>query len=119
VERKDHAEAIAEMALDMQEAIARFQWSNGESLRIRIGINTGGPVVAAVVGLKKFAYDVWGNTVNIACRMESLSIPGRIHATADTYERLKDKYEFEERGAITVKGKGEMTTYWLTGRKGL
>jgi PleD family two-component response regulator len=119
VERKDHAEAIAEMALDMQEAIARFQWPNGESLCIRIGINTGGPVVAAVVGLKKFAYDVWGNTVNIACRMESLSIPGRIHATADTYERLKDKYEFEERGAITVKGKGEMTTYWLTGRKGL
>jgi class 3 adenylate cyclase len=117
VERKDHAEAIAEMALDMQEAIVRFHWPNGEPLRIRIGINTGGPVVAAVVGVKKFAYDVWGNTVNIACRMESLSIPGRIHVTAQTYMRLKDKYLFEERGAIAVKGTGEMTTYWLKGRK--
>ncbi len=114
--RNDHAEAIAEMALDMQDAIASFQWPNGEPLRLRVGINTGGPVVAAVIGTKKFAYDVWGDAVNIASRMESQGVAGRIHVTAATYERLKDKYKFGQRGAIAVKGKGEMTTYWLLGR---
>ncbi len=117
VVRKDHAEAVAEMALGMQQAIANFQWSNEEPLHLRIGINTGGPVVAAVIGTKKFAYDVWGDAVNIASRMESQGKPGRIQVTAATYERLKDKYEFEERGAIAIKGKGEMITYWLLGRK--
>ncbi|MBD1807060.1 response regulator [Microcoleus sp. FACHB-SPT15] len=117
VVRNDHAEAIAEMALDMQKAIARFQWPNGEPLKLRIGINTGGPVVAAVIGIKKFAYDIWGNAVNIACRMETQGVAGRIQVTADTYERLQDKYEFEERGVIGVKGRGEMTTYWLCDRK--
>lgn len=114
--RNDHAEVIAEMALDMQDAIASFHWPNGEPLALRIGINTGGPVVAAVIGTKKFAYDVWGDAVNIASRMESQGIAGRIHVTAATYERLKDKYKFGQRGAIAVKGKGEMTTYWLLGR---
>jgi PleD family two-component response regulator len=117
VVRNDHAEAIAEMALDMQKAIARFQWPNGEPLKLRIGINTGGPVVAAVIGIKKFAYDIWGNAVNMACRMETQGVAGRIQVTADTYERLQDKYEFEERGVIGVKGRGEMTTYWLCDRK--
>jgi PleD family two-component response regulator len=117
VVRKDHAEAIAEMALGMQQAIANFQWSNEEPLCLRIGINTGGPVVAAVIGTKKFAYDVWGDAVNIASRMESQGEPGRIQVTAATYERLKDKYEFEKRGAIAIKGRGEMITYWLLGRK--
>ena len=115
--RKDHAEAIAEMALDMQQAIQDFHWPNGEPLHLRIGINTGGPVVGAVIGIKKFAYDVWGDAVNIASRMESHGQPGHIHVTAATYERLKDKYKLESRGAIAVKGKGEMTTYWLLGRK--
>ncbi|MBE9129570.1 MULTISPECIES: adenylate/guanylate cyclase domain-containing protein [unclassified Coleofasciculus] len=115
--RDDHAEVIAEMALDMQQAIAQFKWSNGDPLTLRIGINTGGPVVAAVIGFKKFAYDVWGNTVNIASRMETTGEPGKIQVTAATYERLNHKYEFEKRGAIAVKGKGEMITYWLTGRK--
>ncbi|MGK7872695.1 MAG: adenylate/guanylate cyclase domain-containing protein [Xenococcaceae cyanobacterium] len=117
VVRRDHAEAAAEMALDMQREITRFKWSNGEPLQLRLGINTGGPVVGAVIGIKKFAYDVWGNTVNIASRMESQGVPGKIQVTTATYERLKDKYVLEERGAIAVKGKGEMTTYWLTGRK--
>ncbi len=117
VVRKGHAEAIAEMALDMQQAIARFQWSNGEPLALKMGINTGGPVVGAVIGIQKFAYDVWGDAVNIASHMKSHGKPGKIHVTAATYERLKDKYEFEERGAIDVKGKGEMNTYWLTGRQ--
>jgi adenylate cyclase len=115
--RPDHAEAIADMALDMQQAISQFHWPNNESLALRIGINTGGPVVAAVIGTRKFAYDVWGDAVNIACRMENQGIPGRIEVTAATYERLKDKYKFQERGAISVKGRGEMTTYWLIGRK--
>lgn len=115
--RPDHAEAIADMALDMQQAISRFHWPDSESLALRIGINTGGPVVAAVIGTRKFAYDVWGDAVNIACRMENQGIPGRIQVTAATYERLKNKYKFQERGAIAVKGRGEMTTYWLIGRK--
>ncbi|CBN54789.1 MULTISPECIES: adenylate/guanylate cyclase domain-containing protein [Kamptonema] len=111
-----HAEAVAQMALDMQTAIARFQAEKGQPFQIRIGINTGA-VVAGVIGIKKFIYDLWGNTVNIASRMESQGIPGRIQVTNATYKRLKDKYLFEERGAIAIKGKGEMITYWLTGKK--
>lgn len=111
-----HAEAVAQMALDMQTAIARFQAEKGEPFQIRIGINTGA-VVAGVIGIKKFIYDLWGNTVNIASRMESHGIPGRIQVTDTTYECLKDKYLFEKRGAIAIKGKGEMITYWLMGKK--
>lgn len=114
--RDDHAEAIAEMALDMQAAIAQFRDQTGKEFNIRIGINTG-PVVAGVIGLKKFSYDLWGDTVNIASRMESHGIPGQIQVTGATYERLQDKYLFQERGVILVKGKGEMKTYFLIGRK--
>lgn len=121
--QKDHAEAIAEMALDMLDEIARFNARFGKerhpaqpaSYSIRIGINTG-PVVAGVIGRKKFIYDLWGDTVNIASRMESHGIPGCIQVTAATYEKLQDKYQFEERGVINVKGKGEMVSYWLKGR---
>ncbi|NER50963.1 MAG: PAS domain-containing protein [Symploca sp. SIO1A3] len=111
----NHAEAIADMALDMQKAINQFQADIGESFQIRIGINTGS-VVAGVIGIKKFIYDLWGDAVNVASRMESSGIPGKIQVTTQTYERLQDKFVFEERGAITVKGKGEMTTYWLIDR---
>ncbi|MCA1992673.1 MAG: PAS domain S-box protein [Coleofasciculus sp. S288] len=114
--RTDHAEAIANMALDMQAAIAQFRQEKGKALNIRIGIHTG-PVVAGVIGIKKFSYDLWGDTVNIASRMESHGVPGQIQVTAATYERLRENYWFEERGVIQVKGKGEMTTYFLTGRK--
>ena len=117
VRRDDHASATAEMALAMQQEITRFHWSNGESLQLRVGINTGGPVVAAVIGLHKFAYDVWGDTVNIASRMESQGVPGQIQVTAATYERLRPKYLLKERGVISVRGKGEMTTYWLLGKQ--
>jgi len=112
----NHAEAIAQMALDMQQSVTRFQTDNGEPFQIRIGINTGS-VVAGVIGRKKFIYDLWGDAVNVASRMESSGLPGRIQVTAATYERLKDKYLFEERGPTFVKGKGEMITYWLTGSK--
>ena len=113
----NHAEAIAQMALDMQQAIHNFQAQQGESFQIRIGINTG-PVVAGVIGIKKFSYDLWGDAVNVASRMESTGIPGRIQVTAATKERLQDKFLFEERGVIVVKGKGKMITYWLIGKKG-
>ena len=114
--RPDHAEAVVEMALDMQQAIARFQRNDGTPFHLRIGINTG-PVVAGVIGTKKFAYDLWGDTVNVASRMESQGAAGGIQVTAATYALLRDKYIFEQRDAIAIKGKGEMITYWLTGRK--
>ncbi|HAX80837.1 MAG TPA: hypothetical protein DCY88_34610 [Cyanobacteria bacterium UBA11372] len=114
--RGDHAEAIAEMALDMQKAVIEFSNNTGIDLNIRIGINTG-PVVAGVIGIKKFIYDLWGDTVNIASRMESQGIPGHIQVTDFTYELLQHKYHFKHRGLVQVKGKGEMTTYLLTDRK--
>lgn len=114
--RADHAEAIAEMALDMQTTIADFCNKKGQELNIRIGINTG-PVVAGVIGIKKFSYDLWGDTVNIASRMESHGVAGQIQVTAATYEHLREQYLFKERGTISVKGRGEMATYFLIGRK--
>ena len=114
--KTDHAEAIAEMALDMQREINRFKHDDGEPFRLRIGIHTG-PVVAGVIGMKKFSYDLWGDTVNVASRMESQGTAGGIQVTAATYKLLKDKYFFKRRGVLAVKGKGEMITYWLTGRK--
>jgi urea transport system substrate-binding protein len=103
------------MALDMLDEVARFHDQTGEPLNMRIGINTG-PVVAGVIGTNKFIYDLWGDTVNVASRMESQGVAGGIQVTAATYQHLKDKYLFEERGVTFVKGKGDMTTYWLTGR---
>lgn len=114
--RADHAQAVAAMALDMQQAIARFNQTGQESFNIRIGINTG-PVVAGVIGAKKFSYDLWGDTVNIASRMESHGVAGCIQVTAATYEHLKDDYHLKERGSIAVKGKGEILTYFLREKK--
>jgi adenylate cyclase len=116
IERPDHAEASAEMALDMLVAIDELNVKLEASFDLRIGINSG-PVVAGVIGTKKFIYDLWGNAVNTASRMESHGVPGRIQVSFYTYELLRDKYEFEERGSIDIKGQGEMRTYFLTGPK--
>jgi len=111
-----HAEAIAQMALGMQAKIAKLCAETGEKLAIRVGINSG-PVVAGVIGVSKFTYDLWGDTVNVAARMEATGFAGRIQVTDVTYELLKDKYLFERRGVIPVKGKGNMMTYWLLQKK--
>jgi PAS domain S-box-containing protein len=116
IPKPDHAEAIAEMALAMQAAVRHLRCEQEENIQIRIGINTG-VVVAGVIGTKKFIYDLWGDAVNVASRMESSGQPGIIQVTTATYERLKDKYVFEKRGTIKVKGKGEMVTYWLIGSR--
>ncbi|WP_228055927.1 adenylate/guanylate cyclase domain-containing protein [Lusitaniella coriacea] len=116
IPHEDHADAIANMALEMQKAIRQTSTELGESFQIRIGINTGA-VIAGVIGIKKFIYDLWGDSVNVASRMESSGKPGQIQVTANTYERLKDRYIFQERGEIFVKGKGMMMTYWLRDRK--
>jgi PAS domain S-box-containing protein len=112
-----HAEAVAQMALDMQQAISQFKRSDNEApFSLRIGMDTG-PVVAGVIGMKKFSYDLWGDAVNVASRMESQGQANRIQVTANLYELLKDTHQFERRGIIDVKGKGLMTTYWLLGQK--
>ena len=88
---------------------------DGEPLALRIGIDTG-PVVAGVIGTDKFSYDLWGDTVNTASRMESHGVPGHIQVTDRTYRRLRDGYRFQKRGPIQVKGMGELVTYLLVGR---
>jgi adenylate cyclase len=114
--RPDHVEAVADVALAMQGSIAEFNAAHDSSLSMRIGIHTG-PVVAGVIGTAKFSYDLWGDTVNTASRMESHGVAGRIQVTEATYMRLRDKYTFEERGIIKVKGKGDMLTYFLFGTR--
>ncbi|HEY9649546.1 MAG TPA: adenylate/guanylate cyclase domain-containing protein, partial [Coleofasciculaceae cyanobacterium] len=114
--RPDHAEAVAQMALSMQSAIAQINTQIGEAFKLRIGINSG-PVVAGVIGLNKFIYDLWGDTVNTASRMEANGIPGEIQVTMATYEQLKNQFLFAKRGHIPIKGKGEMITYLLQGRR--
>jgi len=114
-ERRDHAQAITDIALEMQAYIHSLPSQNGKKIDFRIGINSG-PLVAGVIGHKKFQYDLWGDTVNIASRMESQGAPGRIQVTKNTYALLKDEFTFEARGRIDVKGIGEMETWFLIGR---
>jgi adenylate cyclase len=114
--REDHAEAIADMALEMGAEVERCAAESGVPLKVRIGIDTG-PVVAGVIGRAKFSYDLWGDTVNTASRMESHGVPGAIQVTERAYEQLCDRYDLGRRGTIEVKGKEPMTTYLLLGKR--
>ena len=111
--RIDHVEAVADFALEIQEILKTI---GNKTICMRTGIHTG-PAVAGVIGNKKFIYDVWGDTVNTASRMESHGIGGEIQVSEVTYEKLKDVYVFQKRGNIEVKGKGTMMTYLLQGKK--
>ena len=111
-ERADHAEATAELALRMQQAARQAAEERGVDLSLRIGIHSG-EVVAGVIGQAKFAYDLWGDTVNTASRMESHGAPGRIQLTAETRTLLPERFVCERRGMVDVKGRGEVETFWL------
>lgn len=116
IPRKDHLEALAMLALDMADAVADLKDARGRAVPLRIGM-AAGPVVAGVVGAKKFFYDVWGDAVNVAARMETTDTAGRIQVPEDVYLRLRHAFEFEERGLIEVKGKGPMHTWYLVGHR--
>jgi len=107
---------MANLALDMLDAMRANPTIRDLGLQLRVGINSG-PVVAGVIGRKRFLYDLWGAAVNIASRMESHGTPGRIQISESTYELLKSEFECESRGPVAVKGKGEMETWYLVGRK--
>lgn len=113
---ENHAARIAEMSLDMLEAVQDWAGQLGFELQIRIGIHSGS-IVAGVIGKRKFIYDLWGDAVNTASRMESHGVPGRIQISSDTYELLKGNYDIKFRNRIQVKGRGRMRTYFLEGRK--
>src|SRR5438067_13484288 len=110
--RPDHAAAEAEMALEMRELGARVAVEFDETVQLRIGLHSG-ELFAGVIGTHKFVYDVWGDTVNTAKRMETFGAPGRVHVSAVIRQTLGDGFRFEARGAVEVKGKGAMETYFL------
>ncbi len=114
--RPDHARCMADMALSMQREIVGLKSGARQPFSVRIGIHSG-PVVAGVVGIKRWAYDLWGPTVNLANQMEACGVPGGIQVTADTHALLKDDYLLEPRGEFYVKGQGEVATYLLRGRR--
>jgi adenylate cyclase len=114
--RPDHLQALAGLALDMADAVAGLKDPQGREVPLRIGL-AAGPVVAGVVGARKFFYDVWGDAVNVASRMEATDVEGRIQVPHDVYQRLNPEFSFEDRGEIDVKGKGVMHTWYLTGRR--
>ena len=114
---EDHTERMARMALRMVDITQEYGKKMGTNLQLRIGLNSG-PVVAGVIGETKFIYDLWGDTVNLASRMESTGVPGAIQVTRSVYERLKDNFDLESRGIVAVKGKGEIEAWLLHGELG-
>ena len=117
IPRPDHARVMMKMALDMLRELAQFNRDRGTHLQLRIGLNSG-PVVAGVIGSIKFIYDLWGDTVNLASRMESTGVPGAIQVSESVYRELNGEYKFEERGLIEVKGKGKLPA-WILREEGL
>lgn len=111
-QREDHAIAITRLALDMRDYISGLPPTKGHRANFRIGINSG-PMVGGVIGTHKFQYDIWGDSVNTASRMESHGIPGQIQVTRNTYDLIRDAFECEARGPIAVKGKGDMETWFV------
>ena len=116
--RADHAQALANLALEMRDFMGHIGNPHADRLQFRIGVNYG-PAVAGVIGQEKFHYDVWGDAVNVAARMESQGRPGMIQITDAMAQLLKDDFICEPRGTIEIKGKGEMQTWFLVGRKTL
>jgi adenylate cyclase len=114
--RPDHVRALADFALDMADAAAKLKDPHGHPIPLRVGLATG-PVVAGVVGSRRFFYDVWGDAVNIASRMESTDSAGKIQVPEEVYEHLKDEFVLQARGLVEIKGKGAMRTWYLIGRK--
>jgi adenylate cyclase len=114
--RTDHAQALVCMALEMRDFIAAHVFINGQQVSFRIGINSG-PVIGGVIGKRKFVYDVWGDAVNIASRMESHGTGGTIQITRATYELIKDEFACEPRGTVNIKGKGEMEVWRVLSAK--
>lgn len=114
--RTDHAQALVCMALEMRDFIATHTFRNGQRLDFRIGINSG-PVIGGVIGKRKFVYDVWGDAVNVASRMESHGVGGAVQITQTTYELIKEEFVCEPRGTVNVKGKGEMDVWLVVSAK--
>ena len=113
---KNHADSVARMALEMLDTIEQINTKTDQSLKVRIGINSG-PVAAGVIGKEKFIYDLWGDTVNVASRMETFGSNSKIHVSSNTYLQLKDYYNFTKRDKINIPGKGTMQTYFLNSPK--
>lgn len=114
--RADHAQAIADMGLGMLAAMEDLKRETGSDVTLRIGIHSG-RVVAGVIGKNKYSYDLWGDTVNIASRIESTGEQSRVHLSETTYELLKQDFDFTDRRTVELKGRGAMNSYFLVGRK--
>jgi adenylate cyclase len=115
-QRAGNAFAVAEMALDILSVVERISAELEERIAVRVGMHTG-PAVAGVIGTRKLSYDVWGDTVNTAARMESHGVPAKIQVTKETMRALEGRYEFERGGFVNVKGKGEMEIFYLLPRR--